>query len=205
MPFNNGSDAEKMAKSAAVAEAFTQELYDHILSLIPTPAAFAELHNRMETSYPAALKGDPEKVKAFEADLDAVNSNLSLLHALAKVVAVKDATVPDSLGLGRVHEKTVAAAVHLGNPQGFNVLYDPKGQLFGTVTKVKGAKGYQIWACDGDPSLEANWKMIASSSNCRRIAIMGLNRSKFNMLKVRAMRGTGPGPWSNLVSLDPTQ
>ena len=204
MPYNHVSDPEFIAKSSVVVEAFTQEKYAYLLSLVPTPERYAALHSRLEANYPAALKGDPEKAKEFEADRKAANSDLSLILGLAKVVAVKDATVPESLGLGRVTEKTASVTVALTDPQGFKVVFDPKGQLFASVTKVPGAKGYQIWACDGDPSIEGNWKLVASSTNCKGIAIKGLNRGKFNLLKIRAMRGKDAGSWSNWVSLEPT-
>lgn len=203
MPFDNVSDPEFIAKSAAMVEAFTREKYEYLLSLIPTPASFTELHSRLEANYPAALKGDPEKAKAFEADRKAANREFALIHSLAKAVAVKDATVPESLGLGRTTEKAAAVTASLTSPHDFRVVFDPNGQLFASVIKVPGAKGYQVWACDGDPSIEANWKLAASSANCRRIAIPGLNRGKFNLLKIRAIRGNSVGPWSNWVSLEP--
>lgn len=203
MPINDLSDAEMIAESAAVAEAFTPEMYAYLLSLLPTPQAFAELSSRLEANYPAALKGDPEKVKAFEADRNAMNCDLSLIRGLAKVVAVKDATVPESLGLGRVPQKKAAAMAPLTNPQGFKVVFDRHGQLFASVTKVPGAKGYQIWLCEAEPGIEANWKLFSSGTRCRRMPIPGLIRRNLTMLKVRAMRGHVSGPWSNFISLDP--
>lgn len=203
MPINDLSDAELIAESAAVAEAFTPEMYAYLLSLLPTPQAFAELSSRLTANYPAALKGDPEKVKAFEADRNAMNCDLSLLRGLAKVVAVKDAIVPESLGLGRIQQKKAAAIAPLTNPQGFKVVYDRQGRLFASVIKVPGAKGYQIWLCDTDPSNQANWKLFTSGTRCRRMPITGLNRPNLTLLKVRAMRGHVSGPWSNVLSLDP--
>ena len=202
MSHDNVNDPELIAKSAAMTEVFTPEIYARLVSLLPTPEGYAELHNRYEAGYPSALKGDPEKAKAFEADRKEVNTNLSLIFGLAKVVAVKDPTVPETLGLGHLPEKTAAAQVPLAGPRDFKVVYDPKGQLFASVTRVAGARGYQIWACDGDPSVEANWRLVASSAKCRGIAIMGLNRGKFNVLRIRAIRGRDAGPWSNWVSLE---
>jgi len=204
MPFHNESDPERIAKSAAVAGAFTPQMYAYLLSLLPTPEGYAELHNRYEAGYPGALKGDPEKAKAFEADRNAVNSNLSLIFGLAKVVAVKDPTVPETLGFGHLTGKTAAAPTPLAVPRDFKVVYDPKGQLLASVTRVLGAKLYQVWACDDDPSIEANWRLVASSSNCKGIVLQGLNRGKFNLLRIRAMRSRDAGPWSNWVNLETT-
>jgi len=68
MSHDNVNDPELIAKSAAMTEVFTPEIYARLVSLLPTPEGYAELHNRYEAGYPASLKGDPEKVKAFEAD-----------------------------------------------------------------------------------------------------------------------------------------
>ena len=204
MPHSNVSHPEMILKSATMADLFTPEKLAYIFSLIPTPESYTELHNRMEANYPAALRGDPEKVKEFEADRKAVNLELSLIHGLAKLVAVKDPTVPETLGLGVATEKSAPATISLTGPRDFKVVYDPEGHLMASVTRVPGAKGYQVWACEGDPNVEANWRLAASSSNCRGIVIAGLNRGKSNVLKIRAMRGNDAGPWSNWVSLQPS-
>lgn len=202
MPFNHEDDPEVIVQSAAVVKAFTPEIYAYLLSLLPTPGGYAELHNRYEAGYTGALRGDPEKVKAFEADRKAVITDLTVIFGLAKVVAVKDPTVQETLGVGHSTAKTAASPVALVVPRNFKLVYDRKGQLFASVERVVGARGYQIWACDGDPSIEANWRLVASASKCKGIAITGLNRGKFNLLRIRAMRGRDIGPWSNWVSLE---
>ncbi len=201
MPLTNGP--ELITKIAAIAAWLTPERHAYLMSLFPTPESITGLNNRLETNYPAALKGDPEKTKAYEEDQKAAARELLLVHGLAKLFALKDATVAETLGIGRAAEKTTAAVVELAHPLNFRLTFDTKGQLFASVAKVAGAKGYQVWACDGDPSIEGNWKLVASSPNCRGILIAGLSRSKFNVLRARAMRGHSAGPWSNWVSLDP--
>jgi|SRR6185369_3840012 len=203
MSFDNAGYAETMAKSSGVVAVFTPEMYRYLLSLVPTPEAYAELHNRMEANHPAVLKGDTEKAQEFEADRKALGSSINLIFGLVRAVALKDPSVSEKFGLGRANEKQGAAAP-LTNPHGFKVVYDPQGRLFASVTRVPGARGYQVWACDSEPSLEANWRLVASSTSCRAIAITGLNRAKFNLLKIRAMRGNRPGPWSNFVNIEPT-
>jgi hypothetical protein len=203
MPFTNGSDAEILAKSAALAEAFTPEKVAYLFSLFPTSQGFSELTNRMGENYPAFLRGDPDKVKEFEDDRKTLNSNVSMIIGLAKVAATVDPAAAESLGLGRPSEKAATSSIHLAIPQNFRMAFDPQGVPSVAVSKVAGAKGYQVWACDTDPSVEGNWRLIASSPSCKGIVISGLNRGKFNVLKIRAMRASGPGPWSNWVSLDP--
>lgn len=201
MAHNSENDSEVMGHSAAVLKAYTPEFYSYLLSLLPTPGSYAELHSRYEAGYPGALRGDPDQVKAFEADRKAVITELSLIAGLAKAVAVKDPTVPEILGM--VHSTGKTLPVPLVAGRNFKVVYDKQGGLFASTERVPGAKGYQVWVCDGDPSVESNWRLIASSPNCKGIAIIGLNRGKFNVLRIRAMRGRDAGPWSNWVSLDP--
>jgi hypothetical protein len=200
MPFNIPFP-EMVAKSAVVTGRYTPEMYAHLLTLIPTPESLGVLHQRLEGSYMAALKADPEKVKMCEADCQALNHDLSILHALAKAVAVKDPTVSESLGLASTTEKTAPSAVALTAPRDFKVVYTPEGKITASVARVEGAKGYEVWACDSDPTLEANWKLAAWSSSCKKLEIKELSRGKSNWLKVRAMRGNTAGPWSKLVSL----
>ncbi len=201
MSFNNVPDPEMIAKSAAVTVAFTSERYAYLLSLLPTPESYIELHNRFEGSYAASLKGDPAKVKACEADRLEVNRDLTILFGLAKALALKDPSVQEALGLGSVPEKTPVPAVVLTEPNDFKVVYSPKGLITASVTRVPGAKGYQVWACDSDPNIESNWRLAAASPKCKGIALTGLSRAKSNWLKIRAMRGNAAGPWSNFVAL----
>ena len=202
---NHYSDPERIAKAASMVQAFTPEVYAYLLTIFPTPESFAELQQRFQTNYPAALKGDdPELLKVFEADRKALNTNISLIHGLAKVVAFIDPTVSETLGLGRLPERATGAPAPLTAPRDFKVIYDRQGHIIASVAKVVGAKIYQIWACDGDPSYEANWRLLESSTNCKGITLTGLNRSKFNVLRIRATRGRETGPWSNWVSLEPT-
>lgn len=186
---NHYSDPERIAKAAAMLQAFTPEMHAHLVTLFPTPASFAELHHRFQSNYPAALKGDdPELLKVFEADRKALNINIALIHGLAKVVAVVDPTVPETLGLGRLSEKASGALAALTAPRDFKVAYDRQGHLHASVGKVAGAKIYQVWVCDSDPSSEANWRLLESSTNCKGIELTGLNRSKFNMLRIGGVK-----------------
>lgn len=203
MPYNNASDPELISQSAAVVVAFTPQTHAHVMSLFPTPEAYSELHGRMEGGYAAFLRGDPAGVKAFEENRDAVKQYLTMLYGLAKVATIMDPTVPEMLGLGRLPEKSAPTTVPLTDPQGLRIFYDRNGQLFATVIKVPGAKGYQVWICVGDPNVEANWKLAASSTNSRSILIPAIDRTKNTWVKARAMRGTVAGPWSSSVTLSP--
>lgn len=204
MAFTNDDDPELIVKSANVVQAFTPESYAYLISLIPTPEGVQTDHNNYATSYAGLLAGDPEKAKECELHRQAVNQGLSILVGLAKAVTIRDPKVPELLRLPTPPAKATASSAPLTQPTGFKVVFTPDGLLVATVTAVKNARGYQVWACDDDPNLESNWRLVASSPSSRKIVITGLDRGKNNWLKARAMTGKGQaGPWSNFVNLCP--
>jgi len=204
MTYNNDSHTEIIAKSAVLIDELTPEMFGYLISLIPTPERHSEIHERFEASFAGSLKGDPEKVKACEADRQAINESFAILHGLVKAAAIKDPTLPEKLGMGRAAERTASTTTTISAPKDFRIAFDSKGgQAFASLTKLAGAKIYEIWACDGDPSVEANWRLLDSSSKCQKIPILGLNRTKTNFLRVRGKSGHIVGPWSYYLSIDP--
>jgi hypothetical protein len=205
MPFKNENDHDLIARSASVVQAFTPEVYAYLVSLLPTPDGMQASHNSYTASYAGFLAGDPEKAKECEAQRAAVCEGLSILLGLAKAVTVKDPKVPEALNLGAAPTRKSSTSAELSQPNGFKVVFDTSGHITASVEKVKSARGYEVWLCDGDPNLETNWRLAASSPTCRKIIVSGLDRSKSNWLRSRAMGGKGTaGPWSNLVNLPPT-
>ncbi|HJV65863.1 MAG TPA: hypothetical protein VJ550_09025 [Geomonas sp.] len=206
MPLKSDSPSEFISKSASVTQVYTEEIYAHIISLIPTPVTFKANHDNCAASFTGSLEGDPEQVKQFEKHRNAVNEGLTILLGVAKAVTIKDPSVPETLRISALTGKTVASDITLSQPTGFKAIFNPNGQITGSWNKVNYAKGYQVWGCDGDPKIDSNWRLIASSSTCKKILLLGLDRAKNNWLRVRAVRGKGEaGPWSNIFSLAPTE
>lgn len=206
MAFKNDSTPDLIAKSATVVQAFTEELYAYLVSLLPTPGSVRENHDLITASYTAYLAGDADKAQECEIHRQAVNQNLSILVGLAKAVVPKDPKVPEALGVGAFTARAATSSAALLKPEAFKVFFNQEGQRIGSCSGVKGAKGYQIWGCDeGDPAVQASWKLVAASPSCRGIVIIGLNPAKAAWVKIRAMRGNGEaGPWSSIVYLNPT-
>lgn len=198
MPYKHVSDPDMVAKSAAVAEAFTPELYQYLLSLLPTPQSYSELHQRFEASVAASLSGDPEKARECEEHRAELDTLVAGLYGLAKAAAVKDPKVPARLGLTAA--RGPASKPSLPPPHDPRIVYNGR-RIMVSVTKIPAAKGYQVWACDGDPNVEANWRFEASSQNCRGIVLTDLDLSRTKWLRIRAMRGNTAGPWSNLTPI----
>ncbi|WP_085814543.1 hypothetical protein [Geoanaerobacter pelophilus] len=203
MPTSKLSHPELISKSAAMNATYNTEMFNRMLSLIPTPEFYSELHERYATNFAGSLKGDPEKTKACEEDRQLIDQNLGLLLGLAKVITAKDPSIQEAFGLNHSADRTVASAAVLERPKDFRVSFDKKGHPEVSIAKILGAKGYEVWACDADPGLEGNWRLLVWSTKCQRIPISGLNRTQLNWLRIRGKRGDMAGPWSNPISLQP--
>lgn len=203
MPTTKLSHPELISKSAAVTGTYNTELFNRMLSLIPTPEFYTELHERYASNFAGSLKGDPEKIKACEEDRQLIDQNLSLLLGLAKVVTAKDPSLQEAFGINHSAERTTASAAVLERPKDLRVSFDKTGHPEVSITRMTNAKGYEVWACDADPSLEENWKLVVWSTKCQKIPITGLDRTKLNWLRIRGKRGGTVGPWSNPITLNP--
>ena len=205
MPFNNDSHSEILAKSAGFAEVFTQEVFEYLKSLFPTPGQYTEYHQQLAARYTASLTGDPENIKAFEIHRQVVSENLAMMNLLAKAAAIKDPTIPEKLRLGRTPERAAHATQPIGDPHGLRVTFSKKGgHPYLSLTKIPSAKIYEIWVCDSEVSVDANWRLLDTSSTCQNIPLKGLNRTKTNYIRVRGKSGSIVGPWSLFISIDPS-
>ncbi|GFO61036.1 hypothetical protein GMST_33610 [Geomonas silvestris] len=204
MPHTKGEDPDLIAKTEQLSKVVTTELHAYLLSLIPSPQRVVDVNNRHQESYAASLKGSPEDIKKCEESREESRQLHNLYQALGKAFAKVDPKVPQMLGFEQPNEKLTSAVPVLAEPQDFRVVYNPKGQLVGGLSRVLGAKAYEVWGCYGDPMVESNWIRLAESFNCRGIIIAGYEKGKVLWLKVRAIRNDGPGPWSNVVVINPT-
>lgn len=203
MPNNDLNHSDMITKSATLLEVLTKEKWDYLISLFPSRDGYAEFHERLAATFTGSLTGNPDRQKECEAARKAFDQVFGMVVGMAKVVAVKDPSFLEIVGAA--HPSTPALPPDLTSPKDLDLFFDPKtGQLSVSVTKVASAKGYQVWGCDGDPKIAGDWKLMASSNTCRRIKVPGLDRSKTNYLKVRAIRGSNEfGPWSKLLQIDP--
>ncbi len=201
MPHNNLPHPEMITRSEEFRQVLTPDLFAYLLSLIPTPEKYAAMHERFEGSVTGFLKGDPEMVKQCEEARVELNKAMSIVQGIGKAVSVVDPTVQEKLGI--VHQKAPSSSAALTAAKDLRLFFDKNGQPYCSVTKLAGAKGYDLWFCEGEPSVESNWKLLTWSSSCQGIYLTGLNRTTTNYLKLRGKRGNEVGPWSNMVILPP--
>lgn len=202
MPHNDLPHVEMIGQTTAMADALTPELYAYLLSLLPNPQSFRELVLNYRTSFTESLDGDPELAKACEIKRMAVNDAVAILLALGKAVHRKDPKILDKLAVNQVL-KPASAGTADWDPKEWKIYFDKKGKMFASLAKITKVKGYEVWFCNGDPSIESNWNFLLWSSNCKKITITGLDRTKANFLRVRGKRGETVGPWSHFIRVDP--
>lgn len=201
MPHNNLPHPEMITKSEEMRQALTRDFFAYLISLFPTPEKFGEIHERFEGSVTGFLKGDPEMVKQCEEARIELNKAMSVVQGIVKAVSVIDPTVQEKLGIA--HQKTPSSSVALAAAKDLRLFFDKNGQPYCSVTRLAGAKGYDLWFCEGEPSVESNWKLLTWSSSCQGIYLNGVDRTKPIYLKLRGKRGNQVGPWSNMVILPP--
>jgi len=199
---NKTPDSEMLPKSSAVSKAYTEETHNYLLSLLTNPGRFKEANDRFHASYNAVMEGDTDKVATCEADRKQLDREYLLLAGLAKVAAQQDPGVPEKLGLGPLGVKTATVATPVPKASNFKLVHGiNSGEMTGSVSSIKGVRMFEVWGCEGDPNLEQNWKLMAASPNCQRIAIKGLTPGSKYWFRVRAVRSSGVGPWSNYITL----
>ncbi len=201
MPHNNIPHPEMVAKSEEVRQVMTPEWYARLISLIPDPDRYLQIHNRFEGSVTESFKGDPQKVKECEEARHELNVALSVIMGVSKAVSILDPTVNEKLG--GTHQKSSPAGAPLAAAKDLRIFFDKDGQPYCSLSKLIGSKGYDVWFCQGEPGIESNWKWLTWSTLCKKIYLQGLNRTLPNYLKVRGKRGNEIGPWSNMVILPP--
>ncbi|QWV95292.1 hypothetical protein KP004_09005 [Geomonas oryzisoli] len=200
MPHNDLTLPEMVAKSEEIRRALTPEFHAYILSLFPTPDKYAQLHNRLEASLTGYLKGDPEQVKECEEAGAELYQAISIINGFSKAVSPIDPSLMNKFNVAP-KPATTSAAIPLLAANDLRVHFDKQGLPYCSLTRLAGAKGYELWFSESEPSVESNWSFLTWSTNCQGIYLTGLNRTKTNYLKLRGKRGNTLGPWSNMVIL----
>jgi len=73
--------------------------------------------------------------------------------------------------------------------------------VIGKCNSVKKARSFGLEVCEGDPTIEENWKYISVAVHCTRMEMKGLTPGKVYSYRVRAITPSGTGPWSSYVTL----
>jgi hypothetical protein len=137
-----------------------------------------------------------QATKDRDAALEVVGQALTAVGAHVDSVAKGNPVIIESAGLG-----VKGAATHigpLGQVQNLSLTAgDNPGEVDAHWEPMRGKTHYELMRCVGDPSVEANWVLIGSSSGSKK-ALMGLPSGTSVWVRVRAVapKPEHNGPWS---------
>jgi hypothetical protein len=161
-----------------------------------------EAHERMQGSYEESQGGAPDKVLALKTDRRALNQLLARFRGFVQMTAGDDPATLVRAGYQIQTVKGAAAGISLKACTNFRVWHgEIHGEMWCKCRSVKGAKSYLVEVCEGDPTVEANWRYGTVSGNCSKIEIIGLVPGTVYSFRVRAVRANSFGPWSSIVTL----
>jgi hypothetical protein len=201
-PFDGLSDTEILPKTGAILTTLANdpELLQLVMSLLPSMSSLQEAHDRHHESFNASLSGTGGKPEQLAADRRLLNRRFSALLTMIQLAAQEDSTLAARAGIA-TPEKVPVSSPALTAPTNLRIWHAGKhGAVNSKYGRVKGAKSYLVEICEGDPTIEANWKFGAVSTTCTML-IEGLVPGTVYSFRIRAIRSTGPGPWSSIVTL----
>lgn len=202
--YDGVNDTEIIPATGSIVVALAKDptLYQNLLSALPTQAQLEEVHERYKASYNAVLAGNHGKAPERDADRRELNRRFSRFAGLVKLAAEEDPTLLAKLGIAPHKQKRSSTTIHLTAPTNFQVRHgEEHGVMIGRAGGVKGARSYIIEACEGNPTVEQNWRYIATSVRSTRMDMRGLVPGTVYSFRVRGVGANGPGPWSSYVTL----
>lgn len=200
---NGGSGDEeviRMTSELIAILAKDQSILEGIKNLLPNLDTIQSARDRHISVFRDYLAGDHAKEEELLASRKESILLVNLVRGAATLIAPKDPTIPQRLGI--VHQAPVnkRTAPHLGSPKNLRIIYEGR-RMVARAGAVKGTRIYEVWCCDGDPMVESNWRHLVTSSKASGIAIEGLTPGKLYYFRIRAISASGPGDWSSFVSM----
>jgi len=201
--FSDLSDAEIIPRTLTILTALSNdpELFPRILSLLSNPVKMAAALDSFQGSFDASLTGDTAKKLVKKKDRGVLNMTLKGFTTLVHLAGLEDPSVIARAGL-RSQVRVLAPTPPLTAPVNFKVWHGTEhGEMLSKITSVKTAKSYLMEVCEGDPTIEGNWKFCGVHQTCSNMLIKDLVPGRVYSFRIRALRSSGPGPWSSYVTL----
>ena len=203
--FDGLHDSEIIPATASIVVAMAKDpnLYKTLLSLLPTQAELEEIHESHKALYNQVLSGDSEKAPQLEEERKELDRRFSMFYAIVKLATPKDPTLPQKLGLAPQKAKKSKPTAPPGRPGNFQMEQNRNqhGVVGGKCNPVLRARGFEIGVCEGDPTIETNWRYAAMSLCASKLEVRGLIPGTVYSFRVRAVGANGPGPWSSYITL----
>ena len=172
-------------------------------SPLSSPTSITALFTSYQTAYNAALTHDSAKIVIRNIARVSLMNYLKKLAPYLEVVANGDVAKLISTGYDLRQDPTPTGGTDpLPAPSDFRVKRsDLSGVLVGHARKVKGASGYEVQICDGNPTIEADWTHYASIKSANKFAVVGQTPGRLVSVRMRAIGSNGPGVWTSAISL----
>lgn len=203
--FDGVNEAEIIPATSSIVVAMAKDptLYQSLLSRFPTQAQLEEAHERHKALYNEVLDGDSGKAALLEEERKELDRRFTMFIGMVKLATSVDPTLPQKLGLPSQKAKKSKSKAVPAIASGFQVQQDrnERGVVTGKCNPVPRARGFEIGVCQGDPTIETNWKYAAMAVCASRLEVRGLIPGTVYSFRVRAVGANGPGPWSSYVTL----
>ena len=172
-------------------------------SPLSSPTSITSLFTAYQTAYNAALTHDAAKIVLRNIARQSLMTYLKKLAPYLEVVANGDLVKLMSTGYDLRQDATPTGGTDpLPAPVDFRVKRgDLSGVLIGHARKLKGASGYEVQICEGNPTVEADWSHYASIKSANRFQIAGQTPGTLLSVRMRAIGSNGPGVWTTAISL----
>lgn len=147
--------------------------------------------------------GDKTAKLNYEAKRESLTADFQKLAVYLELEAEGDRAKLETTGYALRKLPT-----HTGGPGPLPAPQSPKvvrggvaGLLIARAKSVKGAGAYETQLCTGDDTVEANWHQVAMTKGCSRVEVDGQTPGVLCKVRIRAIGKTGPGTWSDIVSV----
>ena len=204
MKISNISDTEVIPTTGSILRAITIDptILDKVYGAFPTHAQLQEAYDLYQGSYNESVGGGPEKQAALGSHRRLVNRRFSRFIALAKIASEEEPSLLPQLGIVPEHVKRSTIFSPLTAPTNPAARHgENHGEVYLKAGSVKRARSYDIGICEGDPTIETNWRHGAVSPRCSKIVLTGLIPGRVYSFRIRAVGTNGFGPWSSIVTL----
>jgi hypothetical protein len=173
-------------------------------SCVPTPPDLKTSFDTFRESNQAAQSGHHLHI-AQRNDLRLkYNSEFTDVRDFVLLAARKDPSliVKTQMDLWKTSAATVVSQTRSFAPKNLSLKHGPDhGLIIASTASVPKAKSFELHMCEADPTVEENWKFLATYPRCSKMEVRNLQPGKLYYFRVRAVLPTGYGPWSANATL----
>ena len=171
----------------------------------PTPT-FEELCNansNYQAGVQVALSRDSFKIIERDRAREMLVELLLDLAPYLELVAKGNADILKTTGFDVKQPKSTTVVNHdpLDAPENFSAKHGLSGTLICHAARLAGAGSYELQICEGDPTVEANWRQYSIYTQASHMEVTGLTPGQKVSLRLRGYGSLGAGAWSDTVTI----